>query len=105
MDYLLHPATTTTTRMTTYESIPEQPIASTSTDTPHEPPVHTHPLISRPFRSPNTPTVPRNNRGCGFMTRGRPLRQRFAEGSRRQRQSSNEEALVFDSDAEHNNNT
>ena len=41
----------------------------------------------------------------GSMTRGRPLQSRIAEGSRRQRRSSNKEALVFDSDAEHNNNT
>ena len=91
--------------MTTYESIPEQPAMSISTDASHEPPVHTHPLISRPFRSPNTPITPRNNRGHGSMTRGRLSRQRFAEGSRHQRCSSNEETLVFDSDAEHNNNT
>ncbi len=41
-----YPVTTTTTRMTTYESIPEQPVASTSTDASREPPVHTHPLIN-----------------------------------------------------------
>ncbi len=91
--------------MTTYESIPEQPIMSTLTDTSREPPVHTHPLINRPFRSPNTPITPRNNRGRGSMTRGRPLQQRITEESRRQRRPSNEEEHMFNSNAKHNNNT
>ncbi len=71
-----------------------------TTNISHEPPVYTHPPIGRP---PRTPTTPR--RGRGSTTRGRPLRSRIAEGSRRQRRSSNEEMFMLDSDAEHNNNT
>ncbi len=97
-----YPVATTPTRMTTYESIPDQPTTSTSTNTSHEPPNYAHPPINRPFRFP---TMPRTNRGHGSTTRGRPLQSRIAEGSHRQRRSSNEEMFLLDSDAEHNNNT
>ena len=97
-----YPDAVTPTQRTAYESIPEQPLTSMSTNISHEPLVYTHPPIGR---SPRSPTTPRNNRGCGSTTRGRPLRSRIVEGSRRQRHSSNEDALMFDSDAEHNNNT
>ncbi len=80
-----------------------QPVASTSTNASREPPVHVHPLINRPTRSLNTPT--RNNRTRGSTTRGRPIRQRFTEESCHHQCMSNEEEFVFDSDAEHNNNT
>ncbi len=88
---------------TTYEWIPNQPVASTSTNVSCEPLVHVHPLINRPTRSLNTPV--RNNRTRGSTTRGRSLQQRFTEGNHRQRHPSNEEEFVFDSDTEHNNNT
>src|SRR6266550_259919 len=51
---LSYPTAITPTQMTAYESIPEQPITSASTSTSREPPVHIHPLVSRPFRIPNT---------------------------------------------------
>ena len=96
-----YPVATTTTQTTVYESIPDQPVASTSADASREPPVHVHPLINRPTRSLNTPT--RNNQTHGSATRGRSLQQRFTEGSCHQRHMSNKEEFVFDSDAEHNN--
>src|SRR6266576_3355966 len=95
-----YPDTITPTRRTAYESIPEQPLASMSTNISREPPVYARPPIGRPLRSPTTP-----RRGCGSPTRRRPLRSRIAEGSHRQRRSSNEEMFLLDSDAEHNNNT
>ena len=97
-----YPDAVTPIRMTPYESIPDQLITSTSTNISREPPVHTHPPIGRPSRFP---TTPRSNQGRGSMTRGRPLRSRIAEGSHRQRRSSNEEMFLLDSDTEHNNNT
>ncbi len=78
---LSYPDATTPTQRTAYESIPEQPAMSTSTNVSHEPPVYARPPVGRP---PRLPTTPRNNRGHGSTTRGRPLRSRIAEGSRRQ---------------------
>src|SRR6266550_6199283 len=77
-----YPDAVTPIRMTPYESIPEQLTTSTSTNVSCELPVYTHPPIGC-FSI--FPPPPRSNQGRGPTTRGRPLRSRIAEGSRRQR--------------------